>query len=685
MVIRKAITTGGMGMPGGGGGGTPVAPNPFTIESITAAWSGEVLTVSVQATAPSPIGTTVGGHVYVEDPDQSLTTGLNLTGATPLDGTSLLQGNWNPEDYGQFPFDANQQPWQFTIAEAIPGTSIRVYVQAYSANSDPAPVEYGQTGATPSATFTVPPFVAKVGSGVEYEPLAAGITADYPLKSGSTLTDQNVTGKLETPVAVYVDLSNFAGGVPRRYVFSIIGVWDNDPQANLITFAGPLTAADLGQSGMVALSSPDVVTVPHSFLIDTPKTVMGLTLFVLSGMAISPVSSGRGTNPTTSLATRPPAAGVNTTTYRWNSIVPGVTPSAHIQVGTTAGTVDLGSALVGSFSDEFYLLDGVWTMRNVDMTKATGLSSQFAIVGDLQTITNLSANLIITGELQIGGGGQHMSLIKQFDALTGAVLTGLIGDDRQSPSNPSGSGFYGAWFKGPFGVGGTPAQPAFGADSNGNAYFHNVQISGLLIVGPVSSANVAGTANSAASLSGTISCAQLEANTVAAQISLSAPQIIGGSIVGTSLTINTGSSLLTLTPSVGFQVQGGGIVTQLSSVYNPTFSLYAGLYTYNTAAQFAIVAPTTFNFGSLVSSKRGLFGIDGFGNPILTMMNTNFTDQAVIQWAGGYPQLTFNQQNVVRVRQTGPGNPSFSTLADAQAWCQNLYNALNPAGHGLLT
>ena len=595
--MGRASKIAGISAPGSGGGSTPATPNPFTVASITAAWSGEVLTVSVQVTPPSPLGTTVGGHVYVEDPDQSLTTGLNLTGATPLDGTSLLQGNWNPEDYGQFPFDASQQPWQFTIAEAIPGTSIRVYVQAYSANSDPAPVEYGQTGATPSATFTVPPFVAKVGSGVEYEPLANGITADYPLNPGSTLTDQNITGKLETPVAVSVDLSNFAGGVPRGYVFSIIGVWDNDPQANLITFAGPLTAADLGQTGLVALSSPDAVTVPHSFLIDTPKAVMGLTLFVLSGMAISPGSSGRSTNPTTSLATRPPAAGVNTTTYRWNSIVPGVTPSVHIEVGTTAGTVDLGSALAGSFSDEFHLVNGVWTMNNVDLSKATNLGSEFAIVGNLLKLDSVDAKLIISGQLQIGGAGR-MSLIKQFDALTGTVLTGLIGDDRQSPSNPSGSGFYGAWFKGPFGVGGTPAQPAFGTDSNGNAYFHNVQIDGSLIVGnPVPSARVAGTAatagsantaNSAASLTGTISCAQLQANTVALNVGLQSPvieaaQIFGVTIVGATITgtisitspvINGGvinvSDLMQIGPTTVYATASAEYGSYGTTMYTPT-------------------------------------------------------------------------------------------------------------------
>ena len=52
---------------------------------------------------------------------------------------------------------------------------------------------------------------------------------------------------------------------------------------------------------------------------------------------------------------------------------------------------------------------------------------------------------------------------------------------------------------------------------------------------------------------------------------------------------------------------------------------------------------------------------------------------------GGYGTYIDGLQ-VLRGRQTGPGNPSFSTLADAQTWCQNLYNALKQTtGHGLIT
>jgi hypothetical protein len=85
------------------------------------------------------------------------------------------------------------------------------------------------------------------------------------------------------------------------------------------------------------------------------------------------------------------------------------------------------------------------------------------------------------------------------------------------------------------------------------------------------------------------------------------------------------------------------------------------------------------------SGIRGNIGVDGFGNPSVNLSRAGFTDNAVVQWVGGLPQLTLNGNNIVRVRQTGPGNPSFTTIADAQTWCQNLYNALKPTGHGLLT
>jgi hypothetical protein len=45
--------------------------------------------------------------------------------------------------------------------------------------------------------------------------------------------------------------------------------------------------------------------------------------------------------------------------------------------------------------------------------------------------------------------------------------------------------------------------------------------------------------------------------------------------------------------------------------------------------------------------------------------------------------LYLRNTQVVGLRQLGPGNPSFSTVSDAQTWCQNLLNALRT--HGLVS
>ena len=562
-MVRKSKTIGGMGAPGS----LPAAPGAFSAVAAVAAWKGNLLVVSVSATPPSPMGTTAGAHLYYEDPDQSAGSTLKLDGTTALDGSSLIQGNWAPEDQGQYPYIAAEQPWTFTIADPLPGTSIRVYVQAYGTNFDPVPVRCGQAGATPSSTFTVPPYTAKEGSGVEYEPLVGGITADYPLKQGATMTDQVVTGKKETPVAVYVDLSNLAS-LPHDFAFAVIGVWDNDPTAAQMIFGAPMSA--VGADNMVPLAVQDSVTVPHSFLLDTPTTVRGLTLFAVSLRLISP----RAPTTTAYVAGKTPRPG-GKATEQWNTIVPGVTPSVHIEVGTTAGTTDFGSALTGSFSSEFHVVNGVWTMEHVDMSKASNLSSQFAMIGDVQTVTNLAANLIVTGELQIGGGANRMSLVKQFDALTGNTLTGIIGDDRPSAANPNGTGFFGAWFKGPFGVGGPdPLHPNFWADSVGNVFITNAWIAGNLIVGSVGSASYASISGVAATFNGTVQCSQLAAGTINAKISITAPIINGATINASFINGDGGSITVSNSMNIGATTIFGPYSNEYGShsttLYTPT-------------------------------------------------------------------------------------------------------------------
>lgn len=120
-----------------------------------------------------------------------------------------------------------------------------------------------------------------------------------------------------------------------------------------------------------------------------------------------------------------------------NTVVPATTPHVTISVGNTAGQLNLGKALNTSFSNEFQILAGALH------------------------INQLSANTIVTGQLQVGGGGNKVSEFKIFDAL-GLSLIGWIGDDTLN------SGFVGGWMK-QFRIGGAnPASAPFVADSSGN-------------------------------------------------------------------------------------------------------------------------------------------------------------------------------------------------------------------------
>jgi hypothetical protein len=170
-----------------------------------------------------------------------------------------------------------------------------------------------------------------------------------------------------------------------------------------------------------------------------------------------------------------------------NTIVNGVTPAQTINVGTTSGLLNLGKANDATFSTEFTITPGgVFEVGSINVgTKGTGfgtefstssgqvqmafldlaktlpasISSQFAITTGVLGIAAISAGIITTGILQVGGGGNKVSKLTIFETL--GSLIGWIGDDTGS------SGFVGAWFK-QVRIGGTgPSGAPIQADSSG--------------------------------------------------------------------------------------------------------------------------------------------------------------------------------------------------------------------------
>src|SRR5260370_25027275 len=106
------------------------------------------------------MGTTKGGPLYLEAPDQSAPPTGRMDGVTLMDGSSAMQTDWNPIDLGLFPYNPTEQAWTTEIYTGLdPQVShnVRVYVSSYSDTIDLPLVRAVLVGATPNVVITIGP------------------------------------------------------------------------------------------------------------------------------------------------------------------------------------------------------------------------------------------------------------------------------------------------------------------------------------------------------------------------------------------------------------------------------------------------------------------------------------------------------------------------------------------------
>jgi hypothetical protein len=174
--------------------------------------------------------------------------------------------------------------------------------------------------------------------------------------------------------------------------------------------------------------------------------------------------------------------------------------------------------------------------------------------------------------------------------------------------------------------------------------------------------------------------------TVTALVSLNSPAISGGTIVGATLTLTANG----MTTRINNTVPGSGPFNAGAGIYMTRTS--DGAFSAVTPIEAAIVHPSGVGFAILA---RSLSGVQDYGYLRLQQHGTSgaalleATGLLTLTASGGTwgslsaNRLTLNGNIVVQGRQIGPGNPSFASVADAQAWCQNLLTALRT--HGLVT
>jgi len=299
---------------------TPSTTPPGDVTGLTVSGSFDPIsrfgTITVAVTPPA--GLFDGCHLFIEIPDGSAATAFTV-GTSDLSGTDSISGQWTPTDLERQPYVAAQQPW--TVAFPIPaGLDVtaaipcRLYAVSYTTAIENALVQAGQPGASPNQTFSLTPRVATApASGTNVTQNTGPIVA-------TVLAADNSTGKLKTPVYVIISsapntITGWVGQLVLTYGSADPTVLANQfPVGPIFTTAGPVNAGH------------DGILVPHSFAVDTPKSVVSATVWARTGLV-----DANGN-------------------YQWNNLVPGITPSFPITLGTTTGTIDAASILLASIN-----------------------------------------------------------------------------------------------------------------------------------------------------------------------------------------------------------------------------------------------------------------------------------------------------------------------------------------------
>lgn len=570
----------------------------ITVSSATVDQGSGIATIVLSVTPPSPIGTFIGCHLYVEIPDQSSGTTFAV-GVTGL-GASQVNGPWAPIDLSRQTYVAGQ-PWTvqcfvppgLDITQAI---SCRVDAVSFSNAVENTLVQANQSGASPSQTFTlVPSNLAGTtpSSGT-------GITSAQPGPIvASALSPDNSTGKLMTPVLV--DLSTVPGGKWVGRLVLVVGNADPTQPANQRVVSGILT-----QAGPVS-HPPDGVSTPHSFLLTTPTVVTSAAVWLQSGLLLA------------------------TGSYQWNNIVPGITPSFGITYGSTTGVNDASAVILSTINAAMAVTNGLFGVA------AGGITNSF--LGNAAVATINVQNLAITNPLLASLAVQAANLA------SGSVTSTAI------------------------------AAAAVGTAAIQNAAITNALIANLAVSGAqiqnatITGANIANATIAGANIAlatitdaniATLSAGKITAGTISAAISVTA-----GTFTGSTLTLNL--SGVTTTISNG-SPGGHGHGTALGLVVknNSTNS-------YCSVDDKGFTTVNVFGIGNTIA----YLGDDGTGSG--TLIVGNLTISAPVS---AYT-ISIAGTQVLTVQQTGPGNPSFSVLGDAQTWCSNLLTALR--AHGLVT
>lgn len=482
--------------------------------------------VTVLFLPPNPVGTFQSIEVWLDAPDTSGQLPI-ADGTQAADGNvAAAIGTFQPALIGDYTFDPNNLQIVFTVDAPAEDELARVYLTPGSKGANIVPVQHGKPGETPSFQFILRA-AQPISAGREFAPLLlnpalaptpAGWDANPNITvadSGDQFWEVSVQWRWPTMDQNIATLGgvNFVldDGITQKYLGNIdyntgissftlmhqtvrpgtisyrlwlisysSGAKNNNLVSGVTPFVDFIVSRTTGPAGVeytqlvvsdgvnpfvtaVTVAGADgsnllhvtanwavpTVTAADGSIIPDP-TFGGAEIVALKPDGkyysiaqgrLSPIANDVS-NPATSQSWKfyLRSIDINNRRNTLEDAGPHTTPAVTITVGSNSGQLDLSKVMTGTFA-----------------------SGQFTVVSGAFTVTALSAGIVNTGILQVGGGGSKVSQLKIFDTLSS--LIGWIGDDTGV------SGFVGAWFK-QIRIGGTsPSAANIIADTGGNTSF----------------------------------------------------------------------------------------------------------------------------------------------------------------------------------------------------------------------
>lgn len=377
--------------------------------------------LTIPVTPPGTMGTTKGGHIYVELPDQSASTTARMDGTTIMDGSFVMQSDWAPLDLGKFPYLATEQAWIVdfgTNLNPIPAHNLRVYVSSYSDDVDTPLVRAGLPGATPSVV------VSLAGLGLPAKP-ASGSNVTHDLVtgiSGSVSAAVSVSGKLKRPISCTVDLSGLSASVSPHWGYQLLGFVNGDINTAPVLASGVITDT----AGGLIPAGPEGISVAHTFGPDEPTLATSITIYAVAGEIA-------GTGRSAGLTHLTPGA------FNANNIVPGITASCVVSIGTTTGVTDPTAFVQALLSSVFGNVAGLFDVNAlsidnariallaVDTAKLAALAVDASKLAGSSVTSTKIANLAV-GTAAIQTGAITTALIANLAVGTAQIQNLAVGD-----------------------------------------------------------------------------------------------------------------------------------------------------------------------------------------------------------------------------------------------------------------